>query len=205
MAKAKKTGKSAPAKKAGAKAAAKKAANGKKANGAKDNGKTKANGKAAGAEVKASREATKKEPKVTQAELDALRKPVDEAKANLDKARTEAKALTDLSAVPGTAQAGKAHALVKETKEGYRGALGPYREACRKAGVECQFEVGRSANVSDSSTGLFRGHYGRGPHRKDAWGKRRQCHQPRRRVVRGPLTAMGHRSNAVKIQRRTMA
>lgn len=63
---------------------------------------------------------------------------LDDAKANLDKARSEAKALTE-----------KAQALVREAREGYREALGPYRDACRKAGIECQFEGGRSANVSE--------------------------------------------------------
>jgi hypothetical protein len=111
MAKAKKSGKGAPAQKAGAKkAATKKVANGK----------------------------ASKKKKGAQVDLEALRKPVDEAKARLDKARAEAKALTD-----------KAQALVKEAKEGYRESLGPYREACRKAGIECQFEGGRSANVSE--------------------------------------------------------
>jgi hypothetical protein len=42
----------------------------------------------------------------------------------------------------------KAHALVDEAKQAYHEALAPYREACRKAGVECEFEGGRSANVS---------------------------------------------------------
>lgn len=63
---------------------------------------------------------------------------LDDAKANLDKARSEAKALTD-----------KAQALVKEAKYGYREALAPYRDACRKAGTSCEFEGGRSANVSE--------------------------------------------------------
>jgi len=169
MAKAKKIGKSAPGKKAGAKKAAalpaprasrqagKKVASGKAAkakaaevkqapNGKKANGKVakeapnrkQVNGKVAEAKKAPNAEAAKKEPKVTQADLEALRKPVDEAKARLDKARAEAKVLTD-----------KAQALVKGAKDAYRTALVPYREACRKAGVECQFEGGRSANVSE--------------------------------------------------------
>jgi len=40
-------------------------------------------------------------------------------------------------------------ALVPEAKEAYRAALAPYREACHKAGVACEYEGGRSANVSD--------------------------------------------------------
>jgi len=67
------------------------------------------------------------EPKVSKAELDALRKPAEEAKVKLDKAR----------------------ALVGEAKDAYRTVLAPYREACRKAGIECEYEGGRSANVSE--------------------------------------------------------
>lgn len=78
------------------------------------------------------------ETKVSQAELDTLCKAVEEAKGGLEKAHAEANALTD-----------KAHALVAEAKDTYRAALVPYREACRKAGVECEYEGGRrSANVS---------------------------------------------------------
>jgi hypothetical protein len=78
------------------------------------------------------------EAKVTQAELDALRKPVEAAKGGLEKAEAEAKALAE-----------KARAVVAEAKDAYRAALTPYREACHKAGVECEYEGGRSANVSD--------------------------------------------------------
>ena len=122
MAKAKKTGKSAPGKKAGAKKAAPKKA---------------ANGKASGAKKQANGKAGQKK-KGGQVDLEALRKPADEAKARLDQAKAEAKELTD-----------KAQALVKEAKESYRTALVPYREACRKAGTPCEFEGGRSANVSE--------------------------------------------------------
>ena len=69
--------------------------------------------------------------------MDALRKPVLDANAGLTKAETEAKALVD-----------KALALVAQAKGQYRETLGLYREACRKAGVECEFEGGRSTNVS---------------------------------------------------------
>lgn len=78
------------------------------------------------------------EPKVSQAELDALRKPVEAAKCALEKAQAEAKALAD-----------KARALVAEAKDAYRAALAPYRDACHKAGVACEYEGGRSANVSE--------------------------------------------------------
>ena len=59
------------------------------------------------------------EPKVSQAELDALRKPVEAAKGGLEKAQAEAR------------------------------ALAPYRDASHKAGVACEYEGGRSANVSE--------------------------------------------------------
>gem|GEM_PF-4001577 len=59
-------------------------------------------------------------------------------RGGLEKAQTEAKALAE-----------KARALVGEAKDAYRAALAPYREACRKAGVECEYEGGRSANVSE--------------------------------------------------------
>lgn len=78
------------------------------------------------------------EPKVSQAELDALRKPVEAAKGALEKAQAEAKALAD-----------KARAVVAEAKVAYRAALAPYREACHNADVECEYEGGRSANVSE--------------------------------------------------------
>jgi len=84
-------------------------------------------------------EATKAaEPKVSQAELDALREPVEEAKGRLETAQADAKAVAD-----------KARSVVAEAKEAYRAALAPYREACRKAGVECEYEGGRSTNVSE--------------------------------------------------------
>lgn len=78
------------------------------------------------------------EPKVSQAELDALRKPVEAAKGGLEKAQAEAKTLTE-----------KARAVVAEAKDAFRAALTPYREACHKAGVACEYEGGRSANVSE--------------------------------------------------------
>jgi hypothetical protein len=70
-------------------------------------------------------------------DLDALRKPVLDADAGLTKAETEAKALVD-----------KGLAILTQAKGEYREALGLYREACRKAGFDCEFEGGRSENVS---------------------------------------------------------
>ena len=112
-------------------------------------GKAAAAGKAAGARAgKAEAAESKKakapktgkavEPKVSQAELDTLRKPVEAAKGGLEKAQAEAKALAE-----------KARAAVAEAKDAYRAAVAPYREACHKAGVECEYEGGRSANVSE--------------------------------------------------------
>jgi len=107
------------------------------------------NGKAAGSkaakakateakEPKAPKTEKVVEPKVSQAELVALRKPVEAAKGDLEKAQAEARALAD-----------RARALVAEAKDAYRTALAPYREACHKAGVACEYEGGRSANVSE--------------------------------------------------------
>jgi hypothetical protein len=79
----------------------------------------------------------KAKPKGEAPDLDALRKPVLDANAGLTKAETEAKALVD-----------KGLALIAQAKGEYREALGLYREACRKAGVDCEFEGGRTANVS---------------------------------------------------------
>ena len=70
-------------------------------------------------------------------DLDALRKPVLVATAKLEASEAEAKALAE-----------KAQAAVAQAKQAYREALAPYRDACRKAGAECEFEGGRTANVS---------------------------------------------------------
>lgn len=120
----------------------KKAGNGSaepKAGGAK-----RRSGKAAAGNNKAPEPANEKapakvtEPKVSQAELDSLRKAVENANGRLEKAKAESAALTD-----------KARALVADAKDAYQTALMPYREACRKAGVECEFEGGRGRNVSE--------------------------------------------------------
>jgi hypothetical protein len=79
----------------------------------------------------------KAKPRGEAADLDALRKPVLDANAGLTKAESEAKVLVD-----------RALSLVAHAKGEYREALGLYREACRKAGVACEFEGGRSTNVS---------------------------------------------------------
>ncbi|MCL6507836.1 MAG: hypothetical protein K6T59_12495 [Bryobacteraceae bacterium] len=120
-----------------AKTKAKKAAGAKKAP-ARNGGAAKAPTERAGKPKETGPKAEKPaEPKVSQAELDALRKPVEAAKGALEKAQAEAKALAD-----------KARALVAEAKAVYRVAFAPYREACHNAGVACESEGGRSASVS---------------------------------------------------------
>ena len=69
-------------------------------------------------------------------DLDVLRKPVLAAKAKLDAAEAEAKQLAE-----------KAQVLVTEAKQTHHEALAPYREACRKAGVDCEFPGGLSTPV----------------------------------------------------------
>ena len=70
-------------------------------------------------------------------DLEPLRKPVEEAKAALAVAEAEVHEMTE-----------KARGLIAGAKDAYRRAVAPYREACRKAGVECEFEGGRGTNVS---------------------------------------------------------
>jgi hypothetical protein len=77
-------------------------------------------------------------PKLGKDELEGLRKPVEVAKASLEKAEEEAKALAE-----------KARTFVADAKHAYQMALIPYRDACKKAGVECEFGGGRLANVSE--------------------------------------------------------
>jgi hypothetical protein len=79
----------------------------------------------------------KAKPKGEAPDLEALRKPVLDANAGLTKAETEAKALVE-----------RGLELITQAKGEYREALGLYREACRKAGVDCEFPGGRSENVS---------------------------------------------------------
>ncbi len=106
-------------------------------------GKPAAAGRAIAAEIKKPEAAEAIKAKAPKAErpsvdLEALRRPVEDAKARLDKAQAEAKALAD-----------KARTLVAEAKDAFRAAVALYREACRKAGVECEYQGGRSLNVSE--------------------------------------------------------
>ena len=82
-------------------------------------------------------------PAVPAIDLEALRKPVDEAKTALATAEAEAHELTE-----------KVKGIVAGAKEAYHRALTPYREACRKAKVPCEFEGGRGANVAEKVTFL---------------------------------------------------
>jgi hypothetical protein len=78
------------------------------------------------------------EKKPSAVDQDALRRPVEEAKAALDAAEADAKQVTE-----------KAQGLVAAAKATYIAALGPYREACRRAGVACQLEGSRGKAVSE--------------------------------------------------------
>ena len=112
-------------------------------------GEPAAAGRATAAEAKKPEAADAKKAKAPKAErpsvnAEALRRPVEDAKARLDKAQAEANTLTD-----------KARAMIAEAKDAYRAAVAPYRETCRKAGIECEYEGGRrSANVSEKVTFL---------------------------------------------------
>ncbi|MHC4250192.1 MAG: hypothetical protein ACYS9X_13770 [Planctomycetota bacterium] len=75
-----------------------------------------------------------KEKKV---DVEPLRKKAEEAKAALTRAENEATALR--------AQAKSTEAVAKKA---YAKAVGPYRDACRKAGVECEFPGARGENMT---------------------------------------------------------
>jgi hypothetical protein len=100
----------------------------------KGNGKAKV---AAKPELPKAEPKPKAKPNGKAPDLDALRKPVLDANAGLTKAETEAKALVE-----------RGLELITQAKGAYREAVAAYREACRKAGVDCEFEGGRSENVS---------------------------------------------------------
>jgi len=95
------------------------------------NGKPEA-GKEAAAPAK-----EKEKEKAPPAELAELKKAAETAKSEFKKAKTEADALRK-----------KAAELDAAAKETYREAVAPYRDACRKAGIECEFSGGRSAPVA---------------------------------------------------------
>jgi len=70
-------------------------------------------------------------------DLALLKAKVTEAKKELTRAENEGSALR--------AQAKTTEAVAKKA---YAEALVPYRDACRKAGVECEFAGGRASNVT---------------------------------------------------------
>lgn len=72
------------------------------------------------------------------AELKSLKGLVEGAKARLEEAETEAGELQK-----------KGQAMIATAKESYRKALVPYRDACKKTGIECEFGGGRLTNVSE--------------------------------------------------------
>ncbi|MHC4250191.1 MAG: hypothetical protein ACYS9X_13765 [Planctomycetota bacterium] len=101
-------------------------------------------GTKAGAAKKGKAAPPKQEPKAKPggkkapaADLEALKKTAQEAKAVLDKAGKEANALRE-----------QAKGVEAGAKKAYVEAVAPYRDACRKAGVECEFAGGRATNVT---------------------------------------------------------
>ncbi len=111
----------------GGKGSAVKAKDAKSASPAAPKEKAQANGK----------EKPKEKPKT---DLTPLKKKAEEGKATFEKARTEANALrtqaTDVEAA---------------AKKAYAEAVAPYREACRKAGIESEFAGGRANNVTPAA------------------------------------------------------
>lgn len=91
--------------------------------------------------VKHLQKKAKKEPKPKkvkpQIDLEPLKKKVEEAKSELTKAENESKALEM-----------QAKAILDVAKKGYAQALTPYREACRKSGVKCEYTGGKSGPVA---------------------------------------------------------
>jgi len=76
-------------------------------------------------------------------------RPKKEAPADLEALRSkagEAKAAFDAAAKEAESQRAKADEAEAGAKKIYVEALAPYREACRKAGVECEFAGARAAN-----------------------------------------------------------
>ena len=80
---------------------------------------------------------TKAEKKAPPANLDALKAVAKGAQAGLDKAKAEAEGLRK-----------KAAEVESKAKDAYRVAVAPYRDACRKAGVECEFAGAKAPPVA---------------------------------------------------------
>jgi len=77
------------------------------------------------------------ELKASKVDLDALRKPLAEAKAAFDVARGEAAEIEK-----------KAQSAIKQAKDAYLKLLVRYRVGCRRAGTKCEFEGARGESVT---------------------------------------------------------
>ncbi len=71
-------------------------------------------------------------------DLDAMRTKLFEVKAQVEKTDAEATTMEDA-----------ARKLRTDAKATLRDAVAPYRDACRQAGVPCEFTTGRATNVSE--------------------------------------------------------
>jgi len=108
----------------------------KKGSKAKDKtAKVAAGGRTSPAEVKEAPGARGGGQGPVPANLEALKGKAKDAQESLEEARAEAGKFQEQGKV-----------LVDAAKEVYLTALEPYREACRQAGVECEFEGGRAQN-----------------------------------------------------------
>jgi hypothetical protein len=92
--------------------------------------------KKAGKPARLERDGSKANPARPARSLDALREPVLVARARFEAVYDEAKK-----------QVEQAVEMMSRAGHDYREALAPYREACRKAGVKCEFEGGRPEDV----------------------------------------------------------
>ncbi|TET34860.1 MAG: hypothetical protein E3J72_12045 [Planctomycetota bacterium] len=79
-----------------------------------------------------------KKKKAPPAELATLKKKAEEARTELVKAENEANALRM-----------QAKSVESVAKKAYAEAVAPYREACRRAGVECEFAGGKAGCVTE--------------------------------------------------------
>ncbi|MHC4740343.1 MAG: hypothetical protein ACYS8Z_00370 [Planctomycetota bacterium] len=79
-----------------------------------------------------------KKKKAPPTELTTLKKKAEEARTELVKAENEANALRM-----------QAKSVESVAKKAYAEAVAPYREACRRAGVECEFAGGKAGSVTE--------------------------------------------------------
>ena len=75
---------------------------------------------------------------VADEQIAKLRADVQEAEKEIKDAQAKAKELRE-----------EANAMVRYTKIRYAQVLKPYKDACKKTGVECEFSGGRGASVSE--------------------------------------------------------